>query len=62
MSNWRHPFGRNEPMDPSTRERLEAKVRELQRAKGIDDNALQALARRLQTEVDMLERLRESNR
>lgn len=49
-------------MDPSTRERLEAKVRELQRAKGIDDNALQALARRLQTEVDMLERLRESNR
>lgn len=62
MSKW-HLFDREEPSpDPSTRAKLEAKVKELQRELGIDDNALRALQRRLQTEVEMLEKLRDAKR
>lgn len=63
MTKW-HLFGRKEEPspDPSTRAKLEAKLQELQRARGIDDNALRALSRRLQTEVDMIENLRDLGR
>lgn len=58
MIKWRHLFGSKQTSVEPVRERLEAKVKELQARHGIDDDALRALQRRLQTEIEMLEQMR----